>query len=286
MWNFSYNLRGIYETPTFTEDLESLGAAQTQVKQLLAKVRSTGRTILTEAESKQVMAHYGIPTVETRVARSESEAAACAKKIGFPVVLKLNSETITHKSDVGGVKLNLQDEESVRQAYRAIESGVGEKAGPQHFQGVTVQPMVKVEGYELIVGSSVDAQFGPVILFGSGGQLVEVYRRPGPGAPAAQFHAGDENDGADARFRALKGVRGRAPVDLAIARICSGSLQQARRRSAVDQGNGYQSRFWPPPNKFLRSMRASSCRTRRRPRINSRGLRSGPIRRSMFPRGG
>ncbi len=79
MWKYSYNLRGIYETPAFTEDLELLGAAQAKVKELLAKVRAAGRTILTEAESKQVMAHYGIPTVETRLARSESDAAACAQ---------------------------------------------------------------------------------------------------------------------------------------------------------------------------------------------------------------
>ena len=122
MWNFSYNLRGLYETPSLTEDLESLGESQSQVKDVLAKVRAAGRTILTEAESKQVMVHYGIPTVETRVARSESDAVACAQTMGFPVVLKLHSETITHKSDVGGVKLNLQNAEAVCQAYRAIES--------------------------------------------------------------------------------------------------------------------------------------------------------------------
>ena len=215
MWNFTYNLRGIYETPSMTEDLNSLGEAQAQVKELLAKVRAAGRTILTEAESKQVMAHYGIPTVETRVARSESDAVACAQKLGFPIVLKLNSETITHKSDVGGVKLNLQDEESVRRAYRAIESGVREKAGPDHFLGVTVQPMVKIDGYELIVGSSVDAQFGPVILFGSGGQLVEVYEDRALALPPLNSTLATRLMEQTRVFRALKGVRGRAPVDLA-----------------------------------------------------------------------
>ena len=174
MWRFTYNLRGLYETPSLTEDLESFGEAQVRVKDLLGRVRTAGRTMLTETESKQVMALYGIPTVETRLARSESDAVACAETMGFPVVVKLHSETITHKSDVGGVKLNLQNGEAVRQAYFAIESAVREKAGPEHFLGVTVQPMVKIDGYELIVGSSVDAQFGPVILFGYGGQLVEV----------------------------------------------------------------------------------------------------------------
>jgi acetyltransferase len=214
MWNFSYNLRGLYETPSLTEDLESLGEAQSHVKDLLAKVRAAGRTILTEAESKQVMVHYGIPTVETRVARSESEAVACAQAMGFPVVLKLHSETITHKSDVGGVKLNLQNEEAVRQAHRAIESGVREKAGPEHFLGVTVQPMLKVDGYELIVGSSVDDHFGAVILFGSGGQLVEVYSDRALALPPLNTTLAIRLMEQTRVFRALRGVRGRAAVDL------------------------------------------------------------------------
>jgi acetyltransferase len=213
MWNFSYNLRGLYETPSLTEDLESFGAAQSQVKGLLAKVRAAGRTILTEAESKQVMAYYGIPTVETRVARSESDAVASAQAMGFPVVVKLHSETITHKSDVGGVKLNLQNDEAVRQAFLAIESAVREKAGPEHFLGVTVQPMVKVDGYELIVGSSVDAQFGPVILFGSGGQLVEVYGDRALALPPLNTTLASRLMEQTRVFRALQGVRGRVAVD-------------------------------------------------------------------------
>jgi acetyltransferase len=169
---------------------------------------------LTEAESKQVMVHYGIPTVETRVARNESDAVACAQAMGFPVVLKLHSETITHKSDVGGVKLNLQNGDAVRQAYLAIESGVREKAGPEHFLGVTVQPMVNVDGYELIVGSSEDAQFGPVILFGSGGLLVEVYSDRALALPPLNTTLATRLMEQTRVFRALQGVRGRVAVDL------------------------------------------------------------------------
>jgi acetyltransferase len=215
MRNFSNNLRGLYETPSLTEDLESPGKAQSQVKELLAKVHAAGRTILTEAEAKQVMFHYGIPTVETRVARGGSDAVACAQAIGFPVVLKLHSETITHKSDVRGVKLNLQNEEAVRQAYREIESGVREKVGSGQFLGVTVQPMLKVDGYELIVGSSVDDQFGPVILFGSGGQLVEVYGDRALALPPLNTTLATRLMEQTRVFRALQGVRGRAAVDLA-----------------------------------------------------------------------
>lgn len=100
-----------------------------------------------------------------------------ADTLGYPVVLKLWSETITHKTDVGGVQLNLGDREAVRRAFESIAKTVGERVGPEHFQCVTVQPMVRLsDAYELIVGSSIDPQFGPVLLFGSGGQLVEVYR--------------------------------------------------------------------------------------------------------------
>ena len=96
--------------------------------------------------------------------------------MGYPVVLKLYSRTITHKTDVGGVQLNLTDEAAVRTAYRAIEESVRERAGAEHFEGVTVQPMIQWTGYELIIGSSIDPQFGPVLLFGMGGQLVEVFK--------------------------------------------------------------------------------------------------------------
>src|SRR5208337_4757880 len=95
---------------------------------------------------------------------------------GYPVVLKLYSETITHKTDVGGVRLNLGDAQAVQVAFEKIKSAVTEKAGAQHFQGVAVQPMVRLDGYELIIGSSLDSQLGPVLLFGTGGQLVEVFK--------------------------------------------------------------------------------------------------------------
>jgi acetyltransferase len=215
MWKYSYNLRGLYETPSFTEESESPREAPSQVRELLMKARAAGRTILTEEESKRLLACYGIPTVETRIAKSEAEAGAHAQAIGFPVVLKLHSETITHKTDVGGVRLNLGDPEAVRAAYRAIESAVTEKAGRQHFLGVSVQPMMKLEGYELILGSSVDPQFGPVILFGSGGQLVEVYRDRALALPPLNSTLAVRLMEQTRIYRALQGARGRPAVDLA-----------------------------------------------------------------------
>ncbi len=163
----------------------------------MRRARTRNRTLLTEAESKKLLAAYGIPTVATEIAASVEAAVETASKIGYPVVLKLHSETITHKTDVGGVRLNLRDEQAVRNAYREIEESVTRAAGHQHFLGVTVQPMAATpEGsYELILGASVDPQFGPVLLFGSGGQLVEVYKDSAIGLAPAEHHPGAKTHG-------------------------------------------------------------------------------------------
>jgi len=212
MWHYTYNLRGLYETPVLAAEADS--AARTQAAALIASVRQSGRTILTEAESKQLLSLYGIPTVQTLVARTPDEAVKFAGQIGYPVVLKLHSETITHKTDVGGVQLNLADETAVRRAWMAIETGVREKAGPGHFQGVTVQPMVSRDGYELIIGSSIDAQFGPVLLFGSGGVMVEVYKDRSLALPPLNTTLARRMMEQTKIFTALQGIRGRKAVPL------------------------------------------------------------------------
>jgi acetyltransferase len=214
MWRFSYNLRGIYETPMAPGDKQS-EADRARAESILRAAREAGRTILTEYESKQLLATYGIPIAETHVARSEQEAVELAAQIGYPVVLKLFSETITHKTDVGGVQLNLRNVEAVRAAYKAIESSVCERAGREHFQGVTVQPMIRHFGYELILGSSIDPQFGPVLLFGMGGQLVEVFKDRSLALPPLNTTLARRMMEQTKIYTALKGVRGRKPVDLA-----------------------------------------------------------------------
>jgi acetyltransferase len=153
--------------------------------------------------------------VETRVAATEDEAVNSAKEIGYPVVLKLYSMTITHKTDVGGVLLNLRDADAVRKGYQDIKASVTQKAGAEHFQGVTVQPMIKLDGYELIVGSSLDSQFGPVMLFGTGGQLVEVFRDRALALPPLNSTLARRMMEQTRIFKALQGVRGRKPVDIA-----------------------------------------------------------------------
>ncbi len=214
MWSYTYNLRGLYETPTATESGNMHGCSM--ANDLIADVQAGGRTLLTEFESKNLLAAYGIPTVDTRVATTVDEAVEKAESIGFPVVLKLFSETITHKTDVGGVKLNLNSADAVRDAFNAIQNSVSEKAGAEHFQGVTVQQMVKMSGgYEIIIGSSVDAQFGPVLLFGLGGQLVEVFKDRALALPPLNTTLARRMMEQTRIYKALKGVRGRAPVDIA-----------------------------------------------------------------------
>ena len=215
MWQYTYQLRGLYETPLPTSAADEADTMRLAIASLTERAIKAGRTLLTELESKEVLERYGIPTVPTRLARDENQAVAKAHEIGFPVVLKLHSETITHKTDVGGVQLNLQNPEQVREAYKAIESSVTAKAGLAAFSGVTVQQMVRATGYELILGSSVDAQFGPVLLFGSGGQLVEVYRDRALALPPLNTTLATRLIERTKVYAALKGVRGRKSIDLA-----------------------------------------------------------------------
>ena len=220
MWRYAYNLRGLYETPTLVAAATEVAPDRARVQQLLLDARASGRNLLSEFESKQVLAAYGIPTVRTRIAGSEDEAVQCAAEFGYPVVLKLHSHTITHKTDVGGVQLNLADADAVRRAYRAIRSAAEAASEPaagggRNFLGVAVQPMVKLDGYELIVGSSIDAQFGPVLLFGAGGQLVEVFRDRALALPPLNSTLARRMMEQTTIHKALLGVRGRAPVDLA-----------------------------------------------------------------------
>jgi acetyltransferase len=165
MWRYSANLHSLYETPVYPD--QAIEVENARAREIIDRVRRQGRAILTELESKLVLAAYGIPVVQTQTAHTEQDAVQLAKIIGYPVVLKLLSERMAHKSDVGGVRLNLQNEAAVRSAYHDIQ-----RNSPDGFQGVTVQPMIQGRGFELILGSSIDPQLGPVILFGTGGELV------------------------------------------------------------------------------------------------------------------
>ncbi|MBT3363516.1 MAG: acetate--CoA ligase family protein [Chloroflexi bacterium] len=142
---------------------------------IIARARKENRTYLTEVESKELITQAGIKTNTAQIAISKEEAISFSKQMGYPVVLKIISRDILHKSDVGGVVLGLGSDDDVARAYDQIMSSV-KKANPDAtVDGISVQPMARA-GVEVIIGMFKDDQFGPVLMFGIGGELVEVYK--------------------------------------------------------------------------------------------------------------
>ena len=214
LWQYRHALDALYETPSLALGGEGT-APRSGAGRIIERVRNSSRTLLTEPESKELLAVYGIPVVPTSVATNEDEAAEQAARFAGPVVLKIFSHTITHKSDLGGVKLNLKDGAAVRAAYREIEQATRAHGRAEDFLGVTVQPMIARNGYELILGSSIDPQFGPVLLFGAGGYFVEIFKDRALGLPPLNRTLARRLMEGTRIYRALQGFRGRAGVDLA-----------------------------------------------------------------------
>lgn len=210
-WAYSSNKEQMYEEPK-----APLHAADPSgAKKIIEKALEEGRNLLTENESKQLLASYGIPVVQTVVCETVEKAQEVAEGMKYPVVVKLNSETITHKSDVGGVQLNIKDKEGVATAWNTIRNNLEKLGKLDGFQGVTVQRQLNLsDGYELIFGSNLDSQVGPVIVFGTGGTLVEVYKDSNMALPplntASAHHCMEKTK----IYKALKGVRGKKPCDL------------------------------------------------------------------------
>jgi len=179
---------------------------------VIAKARAEGRGSLTEIEAKEVFAAYGLPVTTTKLARSEDEAVALAKEIGFPVVMKIVSPDILHKSDAGGVKVNIKDENGVREAFRIIMENARKYKADADIHGIAIQEMAPW-GTEVILGSVNDATFGPTIMFGLGGIFVEVLKdvtfRVTPVSNSQAMRMLGEIRGAPI----LAGVRGEAPRD-------------------------------------------------------------------------
>ena len=185
-------------------------APMVEARAALAKHLSGTTTFLSESVSKRILQAAGIPTNATVRAESEEDAAAAATELGFPAVLKLHSQTITHKSDVGGVRLNLGDAAAVRQAWRAIQSGVPEAS----FDGVSVQRMFRGPSLELICGFRRDPAYGPVLIFGAGGVLVETLRDTVILLPPLSRMLVMDRIRQTRIFTALKGTRHFREVDL------------------------------------------------------------------------
>ena len=179
----------------------------------IADARADGRTLLTEVESKQLLHDAGIPVTQATTATTADEAVATAEGMGFPVVLKIVSSDIAHKSDVGGVALDLADGDAVREAYDAMEASVKSAAPKATIDGISVQQMAQ-SGTEVIVGITTDPQFGPVMMFGLGGIFVEVLKDV-----AFRIVPLEERDASQIvreirSFPVLEGVRGQSGADL------------------------------------------------------------------------
>ncbi len=217
MWKYRENLFNLYQTPrhenTFEESIQAYRATK-KASVIIEDAQIQKRTILSEEESKRLFSFYGIPVVETHHAKNSMEVEKLCLEIGFPVVLKVFSHKISHKSDVGGVKLNIKTIEEAKQAFIDIQTAVELKFGKDVFEGVTVQHMIKVEGIELILGSSVDPQFGPVILFGFGGTFVEVFKDYALGFPPLTKALAKRIMEKTNIFKTFKGFRSLKPIDV------------------------------------------------------------------------
>lgn len=143
--------------------------------QVIDKARSEGRAVLTEVESKEFLKAAGIDVIDTKLATSREEAISISRRFGFPVVLKIASPDIVHKSDAGGVRLGLKTAGEAGKAYAQILQAIRQNHPEARIQGVVVQKMAR-PGVEVIIGMSKDDQFGPVLMFGLGGILVEVLK--------------------------------------------------------------------------------------------------------------
>ena len=179
----------------------------------IAAARAEGRTLLTEVESKQLLAGAGIAVTEARLATNADEAVAAAEAVGFPAVLKVASSEIAHKSDVGGVALDLADGEAVREAYGEIMARVREAAPGASVEGVSVQAMAR-PGTEVIIGTTTDAQFGPVMMFGLGGIFVEVLKDVAFRIVPLEARDARQMVREIRAYPVLEGVRGQPGVDL------------------------------------------------------------------------
>jgi len=183
------------------------------IASIIDRAKTDGRKILTEVESKDILEEAGIPTARARLATTADEAVAAAREVGFPVALKIASPDITHKSDVGGVKLNLTTPDEVKAAFDEIIAAAKRAQPDAKVDGVSVQKMAR-PGIEVIMGMSQDAQFGPVLMFGLGGILVEVLKdvsfRLVPITPRDARQMVQEIKGRPL----LEGYRGQEPADV------------------------------------------------------------------------
>ena len=213
LYRYARNLELLYETPE-ERDIKPSPENQTKLKAIINNALNENRTILSEMEAKEFIEFYGIKSTNPVIAKNEDEAVRTAKKIGYPVVIKIHSPDITHKSDSGGVALNLQCEEALRDAFKTMMKTVKEKIPDAKIEGVAVQKMIKNEGPEFILGSKKDPVFGSIILFGMGGVFTELFKDRAIGFPPLNQVLSQRILEQTKAYKILKGFRSIPPVNM------------------------------------------------------------------------
>lgn len=212
MYHYQRNVSLLYETPE--EFPVDASPPKRPVNVILRTAAMEDREILTEDEAKKILKYYNFPVVRTEVANNVDEAVAYAQQMGFPVVLKILSPQIVHKSDVGGVILNIHSEIEVREAFELLIQRATAHDPTAQIIGVTVQPMVERKGHEIIIGGKKDPVFGPIILFGMGGVGVELFKDYSIALPPLNTTLIHRMLEETKVYKLLKGYRGSKPVDL------------------------------------------------------------------------
>ena len=212
MYQYKRNLELLYETP---EELPvDVAPPKRPIMVTMRNAATENRELLIEAEAKKLLEYYNVPVVKTMVAQTADEAVNLASQIGYPVVLKILSPQIIHKTDAGGVVLDINSEAEVREAFERINKKAKEYNPNAEIQGVTVQPMIKKQGYEVIVGAKTDPLFGPVILFGMGGIGVELFKDFAIGIPPLNQTLVRRMMEETKVYRLLKGYRNVPPANI------------------------------------------------------------------------
>ncbi len=218
MYNYRRNLTLLYETPSELGLAE--GPSKNHLKAFIKRVSNenrctTGNTcILTEAESKEFLLTYGINTTIPKLAHNPEEAMRFAEDIGYPVVLKIVSPDITHKTDVGGIKTGIRSKYDLAEAYTDMMRTVQTRAPEAHLTGISVQRMVQNIDWELIVGAKKDNDFGTIILFGMGGIGTEIFKDVSIGLPPLNQILARRLMEDTKIYKALKGFRGKQPANM------------------------------------------------------------------------
>jgi acetyltransferase len=212
MYQYERNLELIYETPE--ESPVDTAPPKLPIMVILRNAAMENRELLTEDEAKKVLKYYNFPVVKTEVATTADEAVAFAQQIGYPVVLKILSPEIVHKTDAGGVILDINSDVEVKQAFDMIMQRAKEYNAKANIIGVTVQPMIKRKGYEVIIGGKTDPLFGPAILFGMGGIGVELFKDYSIGLPPLNTTLIRRMMEETKVYQLLKGYRNVPPADL------------------------------------------------------------------------